>query len=501
MSRISDCRINNVRIVKLNLDAVAQADIESGNGIRLQSVESFDKKRKNAKIEDGLQSEFFGTDFSSDYAFKERYRCKCGKYMGKAWEGTICDVCNTPVEYNDIDLTKTGWIILDKYTVMSPIFYAKFKDALGKFEGESVLDKIIEREYDDDNFGVVFTDKEMAALKKHPFIKKGALWLSEHVDEVIDWYAARKPNKAKIFNELRHDREALFTHCIPVYTSLLRTEMPGEKGQKDYKLKINTCYKALIRTVNTINMLTASLTKENQFDINTPTTNWIDILLKSIYSELDKIFQITYSDLTDKNGVITSKVLGGRYNFSARNIIVPSSSSGRLNSDEVECSYVAFMELFRYEIQNLYGKMFDTTPAQTNAAWKKALNRFDPKFYAVIEKMLSDDEYRNRLTIIVNRNPSINYGSFIFTKIVSVKKDYTDKTLTLPVQVLTPMNADFDGDIINVFRIIGDDMARRFNKNLNPRYNLFISRMDGRVNPEVMPLKDCMVGFWAFNNI
>lgn len=44
-------------------------------------------------------------------------------------------------------------------------------------------------------------------------------------------------------------------------------------------------------------------------------------------------------------------------------------------------------------------------------------------------------------------------------------------------------------------------MAKRFSKNLNPRYNLFVSRMDGRVNKEMMPMKDCIVGFWGFNNL
>ena len=58
-----------------------------------------------------------------------------------------------------------------------------------------------------------------------------------------------------------------------------------------------------------------------------------------------------------------------------------------------------------------------------------------------------------------------------------------------------------DGDVLNVFRIIGEDLARRFGRNLNPKYNLFISRMDGLVNKEVLPTKDNLVGFWAFNNI
>ena len=63
------------------------------------------------------------------------------------------------------------------------------------------------------------------------------------------------------------------------------------------------------------------------------------------------------------------------------------------------------------------------------------------------------------------------------------------------------MNADFDGDVINVFRIIGMDLQRRFEKNLNPRYNLFISRANGKANKETIPVKDNLVAFWAFNNM
>lgn len=500
MARINETRIEHVRVVKLNLDQVCQVDLGSGNGIRLTSVESFDKKRNNERIPTGLQSGFFGTDFSDEAAFKERYRCACGRLQGKYFSGMTCDVCGTVVDYHDIDLKKTGWIILDQYKCMSPIYQAKLADALGKFEGERVLDKIIEMEYRDGD-EPLYTEKEEANLKKHPFIKKGAIWLSEHIDEVLDFYSKRKPGKAKLFNELKREKPLMFTHCIPVFTSLLRTEMPGEKGYKEYKLKINTCYKALIRTVNAINMLSEQISPTDEFGINDLTINSIDILLASIYKEIDSIFEITYTDLTNKNGIITSKVLGGRYNFSARNIIIPSSTSGRLDSDEIEISYVAFMELYRYEIQNLYAKTYGVNPVQANSAWKKAVNHFDEKFYNVIDMMLSDPDYKGHLGVLINRNPSINYGSFIYVNIVKVKKNFSDKTLTISSHILTPMNADFDGDILNVFRIIGEDMEKRFSKNLNPKYNLFVSRMDGLVNKECLPTKDTAVAFWAFNNI
>ena len=56
--------------------------------------------------------------------------------------------------------------------------------------------------------------------------------------------------------------------------------------------------------------------------------------------------------------------------------------------------------------------------------------------------MISDPDCRKYLGVIINRNPSINYGSFIYVNIVGVKKDFSDKTLTTPISDIVPMNAD-----------------------------------------------------------
>lgn len=44
-------------------------------------------------------------------------------------------------------------------------------------------------------------------------------------------------------------------------------------------------------------------------------------------------------------------------------------------------------------------------------------------------------------------NVMINYGSFLMMKVANVKRDIKDKTLTIPSNVLVPLNADFDGDL------------------------------------------------------
>lgn len=430
MSKQNHCDINYAAIEKIPLDIECEYDLLTGVGIRLRSVESFDKK--NQRIYDGLQSEFFGTDFSSDMAFMERYRCKCGKYTGKGYMNLICDKCQSPVEFHDIDLTKTGWVIIDNFSVISPIYSAKLGEALGKVDGESVLKAILNRRYDNDG-KPDFTEKDLLNLKKHPFLQKGMLWLKEHINEVLDYYEKKKPNKAALFKELRDEQSMMWTHSIPIYTSLLRTELPGEKGSKNFTLRVNTCMRSIIKLSEDINAVDPD-------DYDETNLNKIDRELAGIQREIDVIFETNYKDLTDKNGIIMGKVLGGRYNFSARNIIVPNS--GTLRADEIIIGYIPFMELFRYELQNEYMKLTGCTLGQANTAWKRATNRMDPTFYNIISRMISDPDCRKYLGVIINRNPSINYGSFIYVNIVGVKKDFSDKTLTTPISDIVPMNAD-----------------------------------------------------------
>lgn len=86
-------------------------------------------------------------------------------------------------------------------------------------------------------------------------------------------------------------------------------------------------------------------------------------------------------------------------------------------------------------------------------------------------------------------------------RVVGVKEDINDKTLTIPSNILREMGADFDGDVLNIFRIFGDYFAKTFSKCLNPRYNLYINRMNGRVNKNTIPFKDEIVAFTYFNLI
>ena len=484
--------ITSVHPVELNLSFEREYDMFTGRGIRLQSTESY---RKSVKVEDGLQSSFFGTDFSDEMSYAERYRCECGRTMGKMYEGEICPYCATPVGYVPVDMSRMGWIIMDHFQVISPIFAVKLSDALGTAEGEKVLTRILTVSYGDeqsDDNAYLRREKDKELKKKHPFIGMGMTWLVDHIDEVLDFYEQKKASKKKLFNEMRNavKNGSFFTDSIPVISAVLRSETPGEKDRKLYKMKINTIYTAMIRTANNINDIGAP---ENMDEVEKIT---VDRYLCTMHKEVLQLFDEVFKILNGKTGVIASRVISGRYNFSARNII--SASSGELRANEIDMCYLDFLELYRYEIINLYCKLNDCTIQEAQAKWSQATLHFDPVIYSCIEYMLEHNQ--EDIGVLINRNPSINYGSFLYVKIHKVIPDINNKSMRLNTRVIKTMGADFDGDQLNIYRVIGRGFNKKFARTYDPRYNLYISRINGRVNRDMMPLKDEIVGFWHFNS-
>lgn len=391
-----DTRIERVTVETLDLDFECYADLVTGKGIRISSAEAYDNKKR--KVYNGLQSEFWGTDFGDENAFQERYSCKCKKYIGKMYAGMTCEQCGTPVEYVEADVTKTGWIMLDYgRKVISPIYNMKLSDALGKVDGTPVLDRILRSPYhrrdgvEDDTYEL--REREIAEMKLHPYIGKGMAWFREHFTEVLDYYEKRKPAKAAIFHELRMDKDKIFTSCIPVFSSILRIELPGAKDEKLFKQRVNTYFQSIIQTTNKVNSFDLEDAKNENIQIE------IDKLLASCQKEIEELFMAIFKIMDGKKGVIQSKVIGGRYDWCCRNIITPDS--GVLRSNEIRLPYVAGLELFRYEICNMYCKEMNVSISTANNEWKRAKVHYNPTFYALMDRLVKND--RQFIWILINR--------------------------------------------------------------------------------------------------
>ena len=93
---------------------------------------------------------------------------------------------------------------------------------------------------------------------------------------------------------------------------------------------------------------------------------------------------------------------------------------------------------------------------------------------------------------------TIDFGSFDCMKVVGITENYDNMTMSLPVQILDKLNADFDGDNLNIYSLKTNDLKRKFDRILNPAKSMFISRNNGLLDPQNFLKKDQMIGLHQF---
>ena len=134
---------------------------------------------------------------------------------------------------------------------------------------------------------------------------------------------------------------------------------------------------------------------------------------------------------------IRRNILGGRINFSSRTVITPNA---KLRSYQIEIPYVCAVELYKEQIINLLVKMDGESFNEAVETWFSGFVDFNPKIYKVIQYLMKHT--KGGLKCLLNRNPTINFGSFLCMDVVNVKEDYDDLSAGLPIQCLSSLNAD-----------------------------------------------------------
>ena len=159
---------------------------------------------------------------------------------------------------------------------------------------------------------------------------------------------------------------------------------------------------------------------------------------------------------------------------------------------------MAFLELYKYEIISCLVNIDDITENEAYNMWFKARIEYSPKIYEVMNYILK--KYKPK--VIINRNPTINYGSLLCVKIARIKHEFPeDYTMSLPIQILPVLNADFDGDILNIVSLKTKKLEKAYNKIFNPRANMNISRNTGLFNSDFNLIKDQIILLYEFCNM
>ena len=401
-------------IERIDLDKAREEDIKSGKGFIIRTPRSI---KDEIKHQDGIFSRRFGSTLKDVDSFIDRYRCECGLTRGAINHGMMCDTCGTMVRFVDDDLSIFGWMVISEpYCIIHPNLYM----TLQAFIGATRLDNIICPEVNVDKNGKEV--KRVVKKKDEPFNGIGIMEFRERFDEIMKFYLKKYPHKRNYYDDIMANKNILFTRSIPVFTTILRpialdnASLKYEETNEDYRM-LNT----LVFKINNVSLRIFDKKKQKLnllYDAQTHFNN--------IYIELKNI-------LSKKKGDIRSSI-GGRYAFSSRSVITQGTD---LMADQVRLPYHGLCELLLQVIINILVRAYNFSYSDAYKKWYKGQLGFDQVIYDIIDGLIKDSG--KGLPVLINRNPSIAYGSILFVRVVGINMSYT---MSISNSILKPLAAD-----------------------------------------------------------
>lgn len=463
----------------IDIDKQAELDIRTGLGMIITEPIKDRKTTDNTYNKGGIRSDWFYSEMQSDNAFQERYSCECGKLMGKSHESMTCPYCGTSVKLVDINLEKFGYIKLKDYRIIHPALYMFLDNMFGTKNKKSILANIIKspKFKDKSNKNNNIKDENIEYDRDQPFAGIGMIEFQKRFDEIFEFYVNKNKRNSNMEGNaafIRLNKDKLFIQYIPVFSSALRFSMIQD--DINFVNKADKLYNIIYSAVSRLNKATDTLTVSSK--------------LPYIQKKVQEVYDFLFKLLNKKDGVIKSITMAGRNNMTSRNVIIPNSE---LAADQIILSYISFLEMYKFEIIQKLAETQKITESQAFNEWFMGCIRFSEKIYKIIQQMIKKDE----TYVLINRPPTIDWGSILQMRIMDVTRDINDLTMSIPLMITPGMNADFDGDNLTIVKLSSRDQIRDYRK-YNPRLYFMISHDDGLLNKNMLPIKDLAVGLSSF---
>jgi hypothetical protein len=450
---------------RINLDEECSNDIKSNRGFIVGEPHSI---KKDLKDPNGIFSIKFGQTLRDLNPFADRYKCECGETTSRIHHGIVCKKCLKKVKYVSDDFGYFGWIILkEPYRIIHPNLYKSIEFLIGSDRLIRILTPMDDKNQDGYEFNFTSNSKD------EPYTGLGMLDFYKKFDEIMEYYNSKFPDKSDYYHDIMKERDKVFTHSVPVYTTHLR---PFEIDEDSlYYEGTNGIYNMINRLVSQINNDELKIFRKkkpkNQLLYDT------QMKFNELYKEIENI-------ISGKKGTIRT-LLGGRYNFSSRSVIIPNP---KLRIDEVILPYSALVELLQQQIINILHKSYNISYSDAYNIWYRANIQKDQRICDIINALIKNSG--RGLPLMINRNPTIAYGGILQMFCVGMTDTYT---MGVPLQILPLLAADFDGDVLNIFYIINKEFFQRAYEVFNPRNVMYISRNDGLFDNVVNHQRDTLI--------
>lgn len=416
--------------------------------------------------------------------------CECRKTRSNILIGTICKHCGSVVKVDFVNNKEhSTWISVPERIkgVLHPVVYNVLVGWLGygsKGAGRAnLLDDIVD------------------ASAELPFELQGVVkgrgfnYLYDHFDELIDYFATsykgtcRNPDIKYYLMFIRKYRHLIFTTKLPILAAALQ---PLTKKSETMRY-LNFGSVELLKAVHEMCFVEFATGK-----IPLSEARLNRVLLQAYKSYIEYDATILIEKLSKKASLIRKHLLGARYHFSFRAVIVPIAGPHRY--DELHVPWAIGVTTFRLHIINRLEKMGMSTVDAFNKH-SLATVMYDPDIDKIMQKLLND--YPNPdgvkgFPVLFDRPPTLKRGSIQYLYVTKVKTDIHDSSTGISTIPFKAANADFDGDEMAGVFIIESESATRFSL-LHPSERLMDENMP-RVYEEICLPKQCLITLNNFLN-
>ena len=366
-------------LVRRDLDATREDYISNGKGFIVSKPQKTTKK--DIKDPHSIFSSKFGQTLGDINPFADRYRCDCKNLQGRKFIGETCPQCGSKVKYVGDDYDYFGFFALkDPYYIIHPNMYKVLEFYIGKKELPSILE--YKKEKDIDGHTIENEDVD----KNSPFKGIGMMDFKKRFDEIIDFYHNQnKGKKEEYYEDIMKNKDIIFTQTSTLFTTLLR---PFQINGRGFSFeKTNATYNMMAKLVSKINTTKLRINRKAKQK---------NQLLWDLQCKQQELYQELEDILSGKKGIVR-QLLGGRYQFTSRDVIVPDKT---LRLDEVSLPYAALVELLQQTIINLLRKIYNLSANDAYNIWYLAQSEPDERVVSIINELLR----KRKVHILINRN-------------------------------------------------------------------------------------------------
>jgi DNA-directed RNA polymerase beta' subunit len=423
---------------RINLETEFLTDMATHNGFRIEKEDHYAPTNVDALVD------------SSKFTDCE-YRCDCGAFIGQDLIGQVCPRCKSEISLHSLNFAYTGWIDLKGHKVISPVYYIILKRVLGTNVLRMILgdykckqnikynenDKGIEEEKKQKRAGRVSQDDIRYILKKVPKTKHcyqgiGHDQFYERFEEII---AACAPKNNPEVDILLKNKEAVFTSYIPLYSTAFRPV--SKTSETKFYPKINKWFAMMVSVACRMENMVLDIEKIQA--LNYIQKCWLDAVEHVIKNEMSK-----------KEGFVRSEIVGGSFTFSGRAVITLDIS---LDVDEVDLPYSMVITAYQYRLTYMLATRYNMTLEQAYLF----VNTYEKNdiIISLLDEIMAEGQW-----VMYLREPTNNLASIVLAKIRRYK--IGDDTMSVPLEVLQALNADFDGDALDILFLLDKNLVERF---------------------------------------